>query len=90
MISKIKKHFRKSKAQIYYKNFFQADLSDADYVFCYLFPNAMQKLKEKFDQELKPGAKVLAYGFQINDWIQPQVYDIELKKRSGHFYVYEV
>ena len=47
------------------KNFMSADLSDADVVFCYLFPSAMARLEAKFEHELKPGAKVVSYAFKL-------------------------
>lgn len=46
-------------------DFFKADLSDADVVFCYLFPEIMAKLEPKFKQELKPTARVVSYAFKL-------------------------
>lgn len=40
-------------ATIYFKSFWNKDLSDADVVFLYLLPKAMKKLVEKFNKELK-------------------------------------
>lgn len=55
-------------AKLYRQNFFKADLSQADAVFCYLFPTILEKLKDKFLKELKPDAKIVSFGFEIKDW----------------------
>ncbi len=51
-----------------WQDFFKADLSEADVVFCYLMPKALRKLKLKFDRELKPGARVITYAFRLHGW----------------------
>lgn len=43
----------------------KADLRQADVIFCYLFPHIMAQLEPKFKTELKPGAKVISYAFQL-------------------------
>ena len=46
-------------------DFFKADLHDADVIFCYLFPGAMDRFfREKFP-ELRPGTKIISHGFPI-------------------------
>jgi precorrin-6B methylase 2 len=47
---------------------FSQDISKADIVFCYLLPATMQKLKAKFERELKPGARVISNAFRIDGW----------------------
>jgi len=79
------------------QNFLKADLSSADVVFCYLFPEVMDKLEEKFKTELKPGARVISYTFQLPH-IQPikmvmgqertNWFDRNLRT-SGKIYVYQ-
>lgn len=51
--------------EILMQNFFKADLSKADIVFTYLFPEIMVRLEEKFLKELKPGTKVVSYAFTL-------------------------
>lgn len=55
-------------------NFFKKDLSDAQVVCCYLLPQAMQRLKAKFERELRPGTRVVSVAFAIHDW-QPVAVD---------------
>ncbi|TSC59785.1 MAG: SAM-dependent methyltransferase [Candidatus Peregrinibacteria bacterium Greene0416_62] len=53
------------KVTLRFQNILRCDLRDADCVFLYLIPSLMEKLKEKFDQELRPGTRVVAYVFKI-------------------------
>lgn len=59
------------KPELHLKNFMSADLSDADVVFCYLFPEAMARLESKFEKELRAGTLVVSYGFKLPNR-QPQ------------------
>lgn len=47
------------------KNLFTQDVSDADCIFLYLMPGAMKRLQKKFEEELKPGTKVISHAFQF-------------------------
>ncbi|MEK7563362.1 MAG: hypothetical protein AAB544_03130 [Patescibacteria group bacterium] len=55
----------RQKVHLRFQNILRCDLQDADCVFLYLIPSLMEKLKEKFDQELRPGTRVIAYVFKI-------------------------
>lgn len=44
---------------------YQSSYRDADIVLCYLFPGAMERLAEKFRQELPPGAVVISICFAL-------------------------
>lgn len=46
-------------------NLYNTDLGDASHIYCYLFPEAMQILHKKFQNELKPGAVVVSLDFEI-------------------------
>lgn len=71
--------------ELYRKNFFKEDLSGADVLFCFLTPKAMDKLKSKFLEELKPGAKIISYVFKIKDW-SPYAVIKENGKAPLYFY----
>lgn len=49
-------------------DFFTYDLSAAAVVICYLYPGAMDRLKNKFDKELRLGALILSNTFAISGW----------------------
>ena len=69
--AKLKIYLSKADVKIFRQNFFKADLSQADVVFCYLFPEVMAKLELKFAQELKrglpaqAGGRVVSYAFKL-------------------------
>ncbi len=60
-----------SQAKLQFESFLTADLSKYDVVFCYLLPNMLTTLREKFDKELKPGTIILSATFEIKDWRKP-------------------
>ena len=67
----------RSKIKIKRKNFWEADLSGADVVFCYLYPDVMKKLAAKLKSGLKPGAIVVSSNFPLpghtpNKILRPQ------------------
>jgi hypothetical protein len=55
--------------QIKLGNFWNADLSEADVVFCYLFPDVMRDLGAKLQSDLKPGAVVVSCNFDLPGFI---------------------
>jgi len=50
------------------KNFLKCDLRDAGLVVCYLMPQTMARLKEKFEAELPDGCLVLCNTFVVPGW----------------------
>lgn len=57
--------FRKKNLFFYRKDFYKINLESFDGVFCYLYPDAMEKLKEKFQKELSKKASIVSYVFRI-------------------------
>ena len=47
------------------KNFFEADISHADVIFCYLYPDVMPDLSAKLIKELKAGAIIASCNFRL-------------------------
>ncbi|MCS7093404.1 MAG: hypothetical protein NZL96_03200 [Patescibacteria group bacterium] len=45
-------------------------LKDADYVYLFLMPKIIEKLKTKMEKELKKGVIVISHGFRIKGWNQ--------------------
>ncbi|MDH3324110.1 MAG: class I SAM-dependent methyltransferase [Candidatus Peregrinibacteria bacterium] len=83
--SQLKAKLTKSKIQFKCEDFFQADISDADIIFCYLWPSIMDKFHTKKWSELKPGTKIISHGFPISGL------DPKQKYQSGRLsiFVYE-
>lgn len=83
---------RKNKdVEILRQDFFKSDLSRADLIFCYLYPEIMEKLSPKFQKELKPEARIVSYCFQIPGWIPEQTFDLKKPHKPGKkLYIYRV
>lgn len=65
---KIKKEGLEGKAFVYLKSFWNEDLSSFDVVILFGVRKIMKRLEEKLDKELKPGAKIISFGFSFPDW----------------------
>ncbi len=91
LLSKLKVYLsgNSDKIKLYFKNFYKADLSGADVIFCYLIPHGMKKLSAKFAKEpLKKGARVVSFSFRIKDWEPKKV--LKLDKNTPNIYLYEI
>ena len=71
------------------RDFFSMDLADAGLVVCYLYPGAMEKLKVKFERELKPGCWVITHTFAVPGWKAEAVYPVDDLYRT-QIYVYRI
>jgi SAM-dependent methyltransferase len=56
------------RMRISFRDFWHADLRDANVVSFFLMPKVYAKLRAKLEQELKPGTKVIAYVWPIDGW----------------------
>lgn len=48
------------------KNFFDVDISQASVVFLYLVPKALERLRPKFEKELKRGTRIVSINYEMN------------------------
>ncbi|MFH1048875.1 MAG: class I SAM-dependent methyltransferase [Patescibacteria group bacterium] len=62
---KIKKEGLEGKVFVHLKSFWNADLSSFDIVTLFGVRKIMGRLEEKLDKELKPGAKIISFGFSF-------------------------
>jgi len=83
----IRRLFQKDrhKIRILFRDFWSADLSGADFVYFFLTPRIYPKLKVKLEQELKKGAKVIAFVWPIEGW-QPIKVDIQKGRLAVYLY----
>jgi hypothetical protein len=80
-----------SKAKIYRKNFIKESLKEVDCVFCYLWPSVMRDLKNKFEEEMKKGSKIVSYCFPMKDWKPVKKIPSKLNNNKTFLiYVYEI
>lgn len=71
-----------------YANLFREDLSGIDVVFVYGLPRSLKKrLKNKLETELKPGARVISYGFAIKGLEPTKISRPD--KQSGSVFIYQ-
>ena len=75
----------KQNLKIILRNFFKVDLSKIDVAYIFGYPTTLkQKVAKKLQQELKPGAKVISYAFEIPGW-QPILVDKPSKEKIAIF-----
>lgn len=71
------------------KNLFQENLSQADVVYVFGIPGTLAgRVKEKFKQELKPGARVVSYVFKIEGLVPAKVDKPTPKHNSIYLYTF--
>ncbi len=73
-----------------FRDFRKADLSGADVIFCYLFPDVLPDLSVKLGRELRPGAVVVSANFTIPNWVPEQVLRIDHSRHNDPLYVYRI
>ena len=73
-----------------WRNFWTADLSGADVVFCYLFPDVMWDLAVKLKSDLKPGAVVVSCNFDLPGFTPQQILRPGNSLNNDPIYVYRV
>lgn len=59
--------FNRAKIELHLRSMLREDLTRADVVFLYLFPELIGKLMQKFSRELKPGTIIISYMFRLKD-----------------------
>lgn len=89
LICKVRQLFSSSKNITFkFKNLYKEDLSQADVIYFFgISETVNSRLKQKLEKELKKGARVISYVFQIRDW-SPQVIDKPTKNdKSIYLYI---
>lgn len=56
------------RAHIRYRDFWSADLRDADILYTFLMPEHKERLRKKFETELRPGTIVITYVWPLDGW----------------------
>jgi SAM-dependent methyltransferase len=72
------------------RNFFREDISAADAVFCYLYPDVMSDLAAKLRRELRPGTRVLSFNFPLPGLPPEQVIRPEGTVWNDPIYLYRL
>ena len=70
------------------QSMWEADLSPADYIYCYLSPRAMKKLAKKIQEECKKGTVMVSKAFEIKSWDMHLSEKFQINGRN--FFVYKM
>ncbi len=70
---------KRKNVNIIYGNFFKKDLKDADFIFCYLSTDCLEKLKYKFKKELRDNALIMTCDFRFSDLEKLKEFDLKDK-----------
>lgn len=78
--------FKRKNVDFRLKNFYNINLGEADIIYFYLMPRSIEKIKAKLGKELKPGTKIISFGFPIKEWKAEKIIKGE-NLPSVYFYV---
>ena len=89
VLAKIKKLGTAGKKNIRfsYKDFWHADLSDANIVYFFLMPGIYPKLKAKLEKECAKGTRIIAYVWPMPGWSAEKV---DAKEGFAKLYLYRL
>ena len=76
--------------EIRFTNFWNVDIGDADVVFCYLFPDVMDRLAHKLEKELHPGTRVISCNFPVPGWRHRELVYPESSLHADPIYLYQI
>ena len=89
LLSKINIFLKRAKTKVYFKNFFKANLSQADVIFCYLFPNVMPRLSEKLKRDLKSGVRIFSLAFPLPNWPEEKIEYLDERNKKEKIFIYQ-
>jgi len=75
--------------EVRWGNFWKVNIRDADVVFCYLFPDVMERLARKLETELRPGTRVISCNFPLPGWRYSEVLYPESSLHGDPIYCYQ-
>ena len=75
LLAQLRRLFQKNKQliSIRFRDFWMVNLREADVVYFWLTPKINNKLRDKFESELRPGTKVVCYVWPVAGWIPEQI-----------------
>jgi len=67
-LESVYEHNLQNRVTIVNSDIFNVDLSSADVVFLYLTTSANEKIKPKFEGELRAGSRIVSHDYEIVGW----------------------
>lgn len=90
LLAKIRNFLTRTRIKIYPQNFFNANLRDANVIFCYLGPETMANLYKKLKKECRKGTKIISNTFSIHNAKPVKVWSKNQKQKLPNIYLYEI
>ncbi len=90
VIAKIRQLLWRSKAKVKFGDFRMHDLSNVDCIVTYMLPDTLKKFIPKFEKELKSGARIVSYAFNIGDWDPIHVEPACARENRSKIWIYEI
>ncbi|AEM39805.1 Methyltransferase type 11 [Pyrolobus fumarii 1A] len=78
------------RVEIIEGDIFEVDVSDATVVYIYMYASINERLADKLERELKPGARVVTLDFPVPQWVPVRIRRVEDEAgrlRSIYLYV---
>lgn len=85
LLAKIKAKASGSKAEFKNQNFFKVNWSEANIIYCYLYPPLMARVEEKFKAEMNPGSIAVVRDFPFPN-LEPDQVLVMPKKHEIYIY----
>ncbi|MGD8961375.1 MAG: class I SAM-dependent methyltransferase [Desulfobacterales bacterium] len=82
--------FGSNKIKIRRQNFWEADLSDVDVVFCYLYPDVMKRLAAKLVAGMKPGAVIVSSNFTLPGLVPSKIVRLRHSLHNDPIFIYRI
>lgn len=89
-MARICNFFRRSKSKILLRDFRRIDFGDADVLTFYLLPPILKKMREKWERELKSGARIVSYAFEVEGWEPVYIEPKDPENNFARILVYEI
>jgi SAM-dependent methyltransferase len=74
-----------SRVRFVNQDLFDADIGDATVVMLYLLPRLNLRLRPKLLADLKPGTRVVSYGFDMGEWVPER--SVEVGSSVVHLWI---
>ena len=72
------------------QDLFEADIRDADVVTLFLWPSVNLRLRPKLLAQLEPGARVVSYIHDMDDWRHDEKLELQLDGRQRPVYLWRI
>lgn len=79
-----------TKVPVKANDFFFANVSQINVIFCFLLPTDMRRLEQKLQTELPKNAIIISNTFSFKNWLPIQEYKTQITGLAGHIRVYMV